>query len=242
MRIFKKDNWSLVSLFKFQQIDAINANTSLDDTDRTLFSTCVVFDLTEYQLDNMPLKKANKLIRRITKIFTTEFKTVPQKKIGKWLLNYDISKMTFGQYIEISFYLSIKPIAHAHKIMASIAHEYGMKNNAEEHEAKADFFLTQPVEKITGSLAEVIKTFKAFNDQYKDLFGLDVEVHGVEAQVNKFNKRYGWIYAASQVAEYERIPLDQAYALPVRTAMHDLTFLKAKAKYESEQIKSNGRQ
>lgn len=234
-----RNGWENISLFKFQQVDIINATEGMSDIDKTLFSVCAVFDLTEYQLDNMPPNKAAKLISGVNKIFSSEFKTVPQKKIGKWYLNYDVSTMSFGQYIELSFYLTTDPklkTMNAHKVMASISNEYGYKNISDEHEAKAAFFLTQPITKIAGSLAEIIKSFAAFNDRYKALFGLDEVVHGEQARVHPFNKRYGWVYAASQVAEYERISLDQAYALPVTTAMHDLTYLKAKGKYEIEQL------
>jgi capsule polysaccharide export protein KpsE/RkpR len=55
---------------------------------------------------------------------------------------------------------------------------------------------------------------------------------------NKFNKRYGWIYAASQVAEYERITLDQAFALPIRQAFNDLAVFKsARVNTNTEQFK-----
>ena len=52
--------WSKISLFKFQQIDAINARYDLPDIDKALFSACVVFNMTEYELDNSSNKKATK--------------------------------------------------------------------------------------------------------------------------------------------------------------------------------------
>ena len=76
-----------------------------------------------------------------------------------------------------------------------------------------------------------------FNKLYSNLFGLDPNTHNGDAQADGFNKRYGWIYSASQVAEYERITLDEAYGLPVCQAFNDLAYLKAKSSYEAEQIK-----
>jgi hypothetical protein len=226
-------NWNKITLFKFQQIDEINSR-DVSDLDKLLFTTCVVFDLTEFQLDNKPLKDANKLIGKVKAIFESEFTPLPEKKIGRFKINYDPARLTFGQYIELSFFLQSKPIQKAHYLFSSIA-----SPDADKHRERADYFLTQPISKIIGSLSFFIEKFKDFNNEYKSLFGLDKESGGKEAQGDLFNKRYGWIYAASQVAEYERITLDEAFALPIRRAFNDLAFLKAKSKYDAEQLKRN---
>lgn len=229
-------NWNNITLFKFQQIDEINAR-EVSDLDKILFTTCVVFNLTEYQLDNKPLKEANKLIEKVKNIFENEINAKPKKKIGKFKMDYDPSKLTFGQYIELSFFLQARPIQNAHYILSSLA-----SKDADKHRQRADYFLTIGVSKIVGSISFFIEKFKKFNEEYKSLFGLDNESGGKEAQSDQFNKRYGWIYAASQVAEYERITLDATFALPIRRAFNDLAFLKAKVKYDAEQLKqSNGR-
>lgn len=240
--------WSKISLFKFQQIDAINENKVMPDIDKALFSACVVFNMTEYEMDNAGVKEATLMLTKITEIFESPFADIPRKKIGRYFINYDISAMTFGQYIELAFFLSGKPIQNGHYILASISNvlsfEYTswakwrlvFKNKTKDHRKKADYFLKQPVTKVTGSLALITEQFIKFNNEYKSLFGLDKEVSG-EVQNDVFNKRYGWIYSASVVAEYERIPLKQAFELPVRQAFNDLAFLKAKVKYDYEQSK-----
>lgn len=226
-------NWNKITLFKFQQINEINSR-EVSDLDKLLFTTCVVFDLTEFQLDNKPIKEASKLIDKVKAIFESEFKPLPKKKIGKFKINYAPARLKFGQYIELSFFLQSNPIQNSHYIFSSI-----VSSDADKHRDRADYFLTQPIAKIIGSLTLFIEKFKAFNDEYKTLFGLDKEAGGKEAQSDQFNKRYGWIYAASQVAEYERITLDDAFALPIRRAFNDLAFLKAKSKYDAEQLKRN---
>lgn len=233
-------NWNKISLFKFQQIEAINNRQllgDLDDLDKLLFSTCAVFDMTLYELDNMESKKAGKLIARAAKIFETPFKTKPYKRIGKYYLNYDPASMTFGQYVELSFFLQ-STVKNAHFVMASISNTLWRKNQSEHHRKKSEYFLRQPVIKIIGSLEEFQKRFQAFEHEYRSLFGLSPEVHGQAAQTDKFNRRYGWIYAAEQVAQYERIRLEEAYALPVRQALNDLAYIKAKSKYEIELLKT----
>lgn len=229
---FKK-NWDNVSLYQFQKIDEINNRADTSELDKILFTTCVIFNLTEYQLDNKPLKQATKLIKQVSDTFAQEFTAPPFTKIGKYKINYDPSKLTFGQYIELSFFLQSKPIQTAHYVLASLA-----SSDATKHRSRADYFLTQPIKKVVGSITLFIEKFISFNNEYKVLFGLDKEVNGAEAQGNMFNKRYGWIYSASQVAEYERITNDQAFGLPIRQAFNDLAYLKAKSKYDAEQLKA----
>src|SRR5947208_1645491 len=76
-----------------------------DEVDRVLDSTCAVFGLTEYELDNMPLKKSGKLIRRMTAIFNAPFEPKPRTRIGPFFVQYDPASLSLGQYIEINFFL-----------------------------------------------------------------------------------------------------------------------------------------
>jgi len=232
-------NWNKITLGKFQQIEEINSR-EIPDIDRVLFSACVVFDMTEYQLDNSDPKKVLKLMGRMQSIFEAPIKAKHFGKFGRYFINYDISKMTFGQYIELAFFLSSKPIQNAHYVMATISNQWLRKHTAVDHRKKANYFLNQPVEKIIGSLNRITESFMEFNKEYKSLFGVDKEVSG-DVQEDAFNKRYGWIYSASQVKEYEGITNEAAFALPVRQALNDLVYLKAKARYEAEQLRKQNK-
>lgn len=232
-------NWKKITLGKYRQLDEIN-NREIPDIDRVLFSTCVVFDMTEYQLDNAEPKKVVKMMNRMRSVFETPINAKPFNKIGRYFINYDISKMTFGQYIELAFFLSNKPIQNAHFVMATISSQWLRKHTAIDHRKKANYYLDQPVDKIIGALGRITENFAEFNKEYKSLFGVDKEVSG-DVQEDMFNKRYGWIYSASQVAEYERITNDEAFALPVRQALNDLIYIKAKAKYEADQLRKSNK-
>ena len=232
--------WDKISLFKFQQIEIINAK-DIEVMDRLLFTTCLVFGYTEYELDNLPIKKVGKMVNKVEAIFNSELNPVPVGRIGKYFLEYDPGKLTFGQYVELSFFFQMPIITAAHYVLASITHTPFQKNKAANHKLKADYFLSTPIEKVIGSVKKFNENFVSFNNEYKGLFGLADESGGKEVQEDKFNKRYGWTYSASCVAEYERITLDQAYSLPVRQALNDLIYLKEKARYDEIQIKKNGR-
>lgn len=232
-------NWKNISLAKFRQLDEISSR-DIPELDKVLFSTCVVFNKTEYELDNADPKEVVRLTARMRKIFETPLNEQPLNRIGKYFINYHIQTITFGQYIELAFFLSHKPVQNAHYVLATLAHGWMRKNRTRDHRGKADYFLNRPVSEVMGSLKRITENLAAFNEEYKDLFGLDKMVAG-DVQEDVFNKRYGWIYSASKVAEYERITLDEAFSLPIRQALNDLTYLKAKDKYEAEQIKKSSK-
>jgi len=57
--------------------------------------------------------------------------------------------------------------------------------------------------------------------------------------VSGFMQRFGWIYQATIVAEHEKIRLEQVYEMMTIQFLNDLSYLKAKAEYDKEQIKKS---
>lgn len=226
-----KTKWDKITLHQFQQIEGINSRADLGEMDKLLFTTCIVFGLTEFELDNMKVRKATKLIEKVSSVFASEFKQTVCKKLGGYEIEYDPSRLNFGQYIDLAFFLQ-NPLPNAHRALASI-----VSTDAAAHRERAEYFLSLPVRGALGTLGEFSTRLAAFNKEYGSLFGVDEEVHGHGASTDLFIKRFGWIYSAEKVAEYERISLEAAYALPVRRALNALVYLKARIKYESEQLK-----
>lgn len=233
--------WNNITLGKYQQIDKINGEEQ-PDIDKVLFITCVIFDMTEYEMDNTEPAKAVKMMAKMQSIFETPFSPKSLTKIGRYVINYDVSKMTFGQYVELAFFLADKTkiTQYAHYIMATISRQWHRKHTAKDHRKKANYFLSQPVDKVIGCVNRIVESFNQFNVEYKGLFGVDKSVSG-DVQDEEFIKRYGWIYSATQVAKHEGITQDAAYALPVRQALNDLGFIKAKAKYEADQLRTSNK-
>lgn len=230
-------NWNSITLGKYQQIDKINSQEQ-SDIDKVLFSTCVLFDLTEYEMDNAEPKKAIRMMAKMQSIFETPFSPKALTKKGRYIINYDVSRMTFGQYIELAFFLAdkTKVTQYAHYILATISRQWTRKHTTKDHRKKANYFLNQPVDKVIGCVNRLVESFNEFNTDYKSLFGVDKAVAG-DVQDEEFIKLYGWIYSATQVAQHEGITLDAAFALPTRQALNDLAFIKAKGKYEAEQLR-----
>ena len=72
---------------------------------------------------------------------------------------------------------------------------------------------------------------------FKGLFDEPVQDDNAGGTSNWFGESYGWIYSTAQVAEHERITLDEAFNLPTLQYLGDLSYIKAKARHEAEQIK-----
>lgn len=237
-------NWKNITLFQFQEADRINANPNLDEVDKVLYTTCVIFNLTEHQLDTMHPAKASILMQKTSNLFAKEFHEIAFKRIGKYRIQYDVSKMNLGQYIELSYFLQGNPIKSAHYILASISNPFFKRYTSQNHKKRAEYFQTMPVTKVVGSVKKLIESFAEFNKEYPSLFGLPKDQQ--EQQSDPFNKTYGWQFSAREVANDMNITLDEAYNLQVREAMYCLAYLKAKGEYmdrisKLSQTKTNAR-
>ena len=99
-------NWKDISLFKFQEAERINAK-DIEALDKLLFTTCIVFDYTEFELDNMPPAKVLRLTKKDERVFGSEMKMQVRKRFGKYIVEYDPAKLTLGQYVELCFFFSM---------------------------------------------------------------------------------------------------------------------------------------
>lgn len=229
-------SWNDITLANFQRIDLLKQNRDLDDLDIMLFSICEIYGMTEYELDNAG-EKAHKLISTVSKVFSAPFKPVCKHRIGKYRLQFDPAKWTYGQFVELMFFLKQR-IQHGHYVLASISTALWKKYDAENHRKRAEFFQQVPITVVTGCINRLIENLEQFKKEYSALFGLPEEQEaGQSVSMSRFSERYGWIYSATQLAEYERIPLEEVYQMPLRQALNNLVYLKELAKYQIEQAK-----
>lgn len=232
-------NWSNITYGQFRQIEEIN-KLDLPDLDKVLHTTCIVYNKTEYQIDNEKPVKAVKMINKMQSVFEIPFYPKAVNRLGKYIINYEVSRITFGQYVTLSFYITKGPSKNAHYILATMAEVWLRKYTTKRHKKKSGYFLNQPVELVIGALNAIQQSYERFNQNFQSLFGIDPNVSG-NVENEEFNKRYGWIYSATQVAAHEGISLDEAYGLPVIQAFNDLIFLKDKGKYELEQFRKSNK-
>lgn len=224
--------WNKISLKNFQYIQELYESTFFDDIDKIILSTCTIYGLKPNQIEKMFAFMRNRMIRNVNKIFAGELPETATNKIGIYEITNDLSKITLGQFITIQYYLSRGHIKNAHRIIATIANEPGKKYDGDTQDKRVEYFLTQPTGKVIGTINALAKSFVEFTKQYSNIFGLDDENKSAES--HSFNRNYGWIHSATQIAEHNRITLDQAMGLNIRVAFNDLSFLKAKGIYERE--------
>ena len=87
-----------------------------------------------------------------------------------------------------------------------------------------------------------MQTYERLNKKYNSLFGKrfveDEEGNEgeVERNVETFGERWGWVYNAELIKEFEGIKLDEVWNLSIIQALNGLAYLKDKARNEKEQI------
>ena len=87
-----------------------------------------------------------------------------------------------------------------------------------------------------------MSSLKKFDSRFGELPGESDETGGVEQEPDEvindgFSRRFGWFYSAAEVAEYERITLEQAYNLGVVQFLNDMIYLRALGEHRLEQSK-----
>jgi hypothetical protein len=104
-RIIKSNKYGILTVQKYQEINAIHLNKDMDETDKILYSVCTLFNYQPEILNNENPKKVLRLISKFENIFKINIKKV--NRIGLYHINYDIDKITFGQYIELAYFFNL---------------------------------------------------------------------------------------------------------------------------------------
>ncbi len=146
--------------------------------------------------------------------------------------------LRLGQYIELVHFMQKDNGEAIGQLLASISYKPFGKNNSEKHKEIADYYQGRSIVETAGAAQRLTKEFSEFNLEYKGLFeiediqndddGYDDDEVVQQHETNSFSKYYGWIYSATLVADHEKITLEEAFKLPIRQALNDLSYLKAK--------------
>lgn len=142
--------WHKITVEQYQQVYELS-KAGLDDVDKLLQVIGILYNLTEAQVNDLPVKVYHRLIEDIQQTFTSFPGSGPHKaKIkagGKtYQLSYQVEKMRYGQWVEVQHFLEQGIIEHLHLIAASIASpvRFGCikgKNDSKTHDKRADDFL-----------------------------------------------------------------------------------------------------
>ena len=166
-------------------------------------------------------------------------------------INKDSELMKAARYIEVKTFYQNDFITNIDKIIASMVVPQKRKlclnirkckyidlpYNSMEHSKYTSDMLDLPFIFAYNLGVYFLRIINMIDSKYPVLFDQVIEKEPNESGIEYiFNRYYGWIYSATQVAEHERITLDQAFELPVLQFLNDLAYLKMFKKLEAKQM------
>lgn len=115
-----------LTIKQFQQINNIN-KFEIDDLDKSIMFVQVLTGKSEFEVNQMKVKKFNKLCADVLKAFESMMvdlkKDKPKNLIkanGTWYwINYDIAKLDAGRYVETATF-GVDLLDNLHKLMATM--------------------------------------------------------------------------------------------------------------------------
>jgi len=204
---------------QYQRIYEISVTTP-DTIERVAWKICEIFGKSQQEVDDMSKEQFLRYTNRLNKEIQTK------DRWYNWVhLETDASKITFGQFIETLFWLKDSQTEVIHLVAASLLRKW-----SGTHYDATNYILEQPIWTVYDQMTEYVNSLNKLIKSYSGLFGTAEENEGEKP--HPFIERYGWLYSAKQVADYEGIPLDKAYDLPVIQALNDLSYLKAKQNFD----------
>jgi hypothetical protein len=222
--------WNKITVEMYQYINEIN-ETDMDQVDKVLFSMAFLVGKSEQEFDKINKYKFAQLQRQFKQRFEQlNVQGNETERIKDFKFNFDIRKVTLGQFIEVQHFYKNNYLNNLHLIAASFS-----TCDKLSHVERADKILKMSLLPVLFNVKKFIEVIKKLSDEYSGLFGIEeMEEEELKPLTNGFNEQYGWIYSAKKVAEFEGIKLDEAYDLPIIQAFNDLSYLKAHQEYEAE--------
>ncbi len=171
--------WKDVNVFQWQQIvNLFTKEKDLTELDLAVKSVAIVKNMTEHQIDSMPIGELNPLLKSIAFIHE-EIKPQPVKyiQVGKkrYKCIYDIRKMPAARYIE-SKYFSQDVNGNLHRIGACMVMPMKKtllgwkvdKYDASKHEEYAQDLLEAPITAVLGSVVFFCLVYRNWIKASKD--------------------------------------------------------------------------
>lgn len=211
-----RDYQRVAALYSEQQDEVTNVALLISD----------LYNKTYEEVNNLTKWKFLWYTWRISR----KFSKVDIRPWWSWMrFQTDATKITFGQFIETQHFVKLGEIDSINLVAATIL------KGKRDHTRKASYLMRNNVRHSLWAVKKYLESFQKLIESYAGLFETDSESDTME-KPHPFVEQYGWIYSATQVAEHERIKLDEAFDLPVIQALNVLAYLKS---YQSYQKKMN---
>jgi len=169
-------SWQNITVQQYLDIYRLSLNTDLDDMAKLERVICILFDMTEQQVDNLSMLEFTELSKEVGFIMNGDIpgKPVRNIKVGrkKYSITYDPSKLKHRQYVEL-IHFGESPIENMHMIMASVVQPvawYGKKlpNKADDHEMISSDMLQAPVIHVYHACVFFCKIYVSLITNIKD--------------------------------------------------------------------------
>ena len=187
--------WDKINVWQYQQIyNAINTKDK-DETDLDLEVKLVsiVNNMTEMQIDSLPLNEYKELSKTIAfvnePIIGKPVKYIQVSRSKRYRLNYDVSKMPFARYIESKVF-SEDLYGNLHKLAATMVipqkrSRFGIwfdeKYDASKHEQYSDDMLTARFIDVYHSLVFFYQVYRNWIEVSQDYLVKKMVEAGMEA-------------------------------------------------------------
>ena len=183
--------WKDINVFQYQQIMDLYATAKdMSELDLAYKITAIVMDLTENQIDSLPMDHLKPLLQQVAFVHE-QIKPQPQKYIqvnGKrYRCIYDIRKMPAARYIE-SKHFDQDRISNLHKLAACMTipqkrNWLGMwvddTYDAGKHSEYADDMLAAPITAVLGSVVFFYQVYNNWIRSSKDYLIKEMMMKGM---------------------------------------------------------------
>lgn len=181
--------WDKITLGQFQDIYKLSKDTKLDELDKVSRIISIVYNLTEAEVEELPLTKFNELSRNCAFILKEEIPGKPVKsfRVGarKYAVNYKPSTLKHRQYVEILHFAN-NSMDNMHNIMASLVQpvKWGLRkpNSADDHAMVADDMLNAPFTVIYHSCIFFCKLYKNSIERIRGYLIAEMTMQGMTTE------------------------------------------------------------
>ena len=184
--------WEKINVWQYQQIyNAINTkDKDATDLDLEVKLVAIVNNMTEMQIDSLPLDEYKELSKSIA--FLNEpikgkpVKWIPITNSKRYRINYDVSKMPFARYIESKVF-SEDLYGNLHKLAATMVVPEKRKRfywaeqpyDASKHEEYANDMLTARFIDVYNSLVFFYQVYRNWIEVSKDFMANRLKAAGM---------------------------------------------------------------
>ena len=233
-----------MTLGQFQEIYKIS-RSDIDEEDKMTEMVAAMTGRTPNEVDSLSIPEFNQLAAQVKEALS---KPLPDAKatpvINGHGITYEPAKLNRGQYVTLNHFLKGDVLENAHLILASVSYNPKTKQHEpDRHNEIAEALQSAPLEQVVAACLFFLSSLRDFNIGCGELFGQGTDEGDDESprqgsDAESFDGRFGWLYNAKQVADFEGISLDECFEKDVTSFLNYLIYLKAYSSHQEKLMKN----